>query len=162
MASNPKVAIPLPTDNTLTVRNYIAKVLKTSHAFSAESAHHSAAEWKAGSGADLREMKASHYRETFGNRVARILYREVRVQVLEEEYAKRKPLSRETRGMIRRSKQDRTVNVKLMIVCRRVHSCYHDCREPYNASLCLLFPTCNRVCDFSVLGVGALYAYTFG
>jgi hypothetical protein len=98
MASNPKVPIPLPTDDTSTVKAYITKVLITSHTFSAESAHHSAAEWKTGTGADLRQMQASQYRETFGNRVARILYREVRIQVLEEECANRKPLSRETRG----------------------------------------------------------------
>lgn len=101
MASNPKVPIPFPTDDTPTVRAYIAKVLTTSHDFSAESARHSAAEWKSGTGADLRQMKAPQYRETFGNRVARILYREVRIQVLEEENAKSTPLSRETRGMFR-------------------------------------------------------------
>jgi hypothetical protein len=105
MASNPKVPIPLPTDNTSTVRAYIAKVLKTSHAFSTESAHHSAAEWKAGTGVDLRQMKALQYRETFGNRVARILNREVRNQVLEEQRTKSTPLSRETRGMTYRSKR---------------------------------------------------------
>lgn len=98
MASNPKVPIPLPTDDTFTVRAYIVRVLVTCHDFSVESAHHSAAEWKIGTGADFRKMKASRYRETFGNRVARILYREVRVQALEEQHAKSKPLSRETRG----------------------------------------------------------------
>ena len=82
MASNPKVPIPFPTDDTPTVRAYIAKVLTTSHDFSAESARHSAAEWKSGTGSDLRQMKAPQYRDTFGNRVALILYREVLIQVL--------------------------------------------------------------------------------
>jgi hypothetical protein len=98
MASEHRVPIPLGTDGSSTVRDYITKVLKVSHDFSDESAHHSAAEWPAGSGDDLRKMQASQYRETFGNRVARILYQEVRIQVLEDEYANNKPLTRETRG----------------------------------------------------------------
>lgn len=162
MASNPKVPIPLSTDDTPTVRNYIVKVLKLSHDFTTESAHHSAAEWKTGIGADLRQMKAPQYRETFGNRVARILYREVRIQVLEEEHAKRKPLSRETRGMTRRSERDRAVDVELMFDYRRVYSCYHDHREPCDAGLRFPFSTCDRICDICVLGVGALYGCPFG
>jgi hypothetical protein len=163
MASNRKVPIPLPTDSTPTVRAYIFKVLITSHASSAESARHSAAEWKAGTGADLRKMKASQYRETFGNGIARILYKEVRIQVLEKEHAESKSLSRETRGMIRRSGRDRTVgNAELMFDYRRVDSCYHDRREPCDARLRLPLSTCDWIRNFRVLGVGALYDYSSG
>ena len=98
MASEHRVSIPLSNDVSSTVRDYITKVLKVSHDFSEESARHSAAEWRSGSGDDLRKMRASQYRETFGNRVARILYQEVRIQVLEDEYANSEPLTRETRG----------------------------------------------------------------
>lgn len=164
MSSSPTIPIPLPTDNTPTVRAYIQKVLSTSHNFSNESALHSAAEWKAGSGADLRKMRARRYRETFGNRVARILYQEVRVQVLEEEYAEREPLSRETRGrnhiLVRQS--DLFQTGELMFGYRRVDGCYHDHREPCDARLHLPVSTCDRVYDIRFLGVGTLHGCSFG
>jgi hypothetical protein len=107
-------------------------------------------------------MKASQYRETFGNRIAGILFKEVRIQVFEEQHIKSKSLSRKARGTIARSERDRTANVELMFDPGRADSCYHDRREPCDARLRLFLSACDWIRDFGVLGIGALCDYPSG
>lgn len=100
------IPVPRGTDSADSVRDYIPKVLTISHGLSEESARRSALEWKSGNGKQLCKMRITRLRATFGNRITRLLYQEVRTQMLEEQYAPSVPPIRKVRGAIKSSPGD--------------------------------------------------------
>lgn len=100
------IMVPRSTDSTDSVREYIIKVLEISHGLSEESARHSALEWTSGNGEQLRKVRITQFRTTFGNRIARLFHKESRTRVLEEQYAASVPPTCEVRGAIRSNPGD--------------------------------------------------------
>lgn len=161
MVSEPGVLVPRSAEGASVVRHYINEVLRVSYDFSEESACQSAREWTAGSGDDFRNMRLSQYRMTFGNQVARILYKEVKTRVLEEEYAENPPPTREVRGRLDCYRSFNYLDQQKAnpLAHRCLDCCDTDCRKHYYTSLLCCASDACWVCNHRLLGIGALHSH---
>jgi hypothetical protein len=94
--------VPSSTDLSATVSAYIEDHLLSTHKM-APSTTHAIAHQHTMHGAELREMKIARHRELFGDEIARTLYAEIRMRVLEEEVEayERREAARPPRSAVR-------------------------------------------------------------
>jgi hypothetical protein len=99
MASMP---VPTATDLSAAVSAYIQHRLVSTHHMKPSTAH-AIAHQHTMHGAELREMKLARHRKLFGDEIARTLYTEVRMAVLEDEMEEyeRREAGRPVRGAVR-------------------------------------------------------------